>query len=84
MEIATPAKAAKYVFVYAMEKTPWLIKAIEQVRQTLTLLELLDKGMSFGNAASMSGMSKTAAYMRVKTVLPVSALDFSEVAADGK
>ena len=50
-------------------------KAIEQVRQTLTLLELLDKGLSFGNAA---------AYMRVKTVLPVSALDFSEVAADGK
>ena len=29
-------------------------------------------------------MSKTAAYMRIKTVLPVSALDFSEVAADGK
>jgi len=59
-------------------------KAIEQVRQTLTLLELLDKGLSFGDAASISGMSKTAAYMRVKTVLPVSALDFSEVAADGK
>ena len=59
-------------------------KAIEQVRQTLTLLELLDKGLSFGNAASISGMSKTAAYMRIKTVLPVSALDFSEVAADGK
>lgn len=59
-------------------------KAIEQVRQTLTLLELLDKGLSFGNAASISGMSKTAAYMRVKTVLHVSALDFSEVAADGK
>lgn len=59
-------------------------KAIEQVRQTLTLLELLDKGLSFGNAASISGMSKTAAYMRVKTVLPVGALDFSEVAADGK
>lgn len=59
-------------------------KAIEQVRQTLTLLELLDKGLSFGNAASISGMSKTAAYMRVKTVLPVSALDFLEVAADGK
>ena len=59
-------------------------KAIEQVRQTLTLLALLDKGLSFGNAASISGMSKTAAYMRIKTVLPVSALDFSEVAADGK
>lgn len=31
-EITTAAKAEKYIFVYAMENTPWLIKAIECVR----------------------------------------------------
>ncbi len=31
-EITTAAKAEKYIFVYAMENTPWFIKAIERVR----------------------------------------------------
>ena len=57
-----------------------VILANEQ--KTLLLLVELREGLSYRDAAKIAGLSTTAAFMRVKSLLPDEALDFSEVTRD--
>ena len=52
-------------------------------QKTLLLLEELNNGMSYRAAAKMVGLSTTAAFSRIKKLLPARALDFTEVTEDG-
>lgn len=47
-----------------------LPEAIVDIRKTLVVLEHLDNGESYAEAGAAAGMSKSAAYYRVKRVLP--------------
>lgn len=52
---------------------------IADEQKTLLLLVEPREGMSYRDAAKIAGLSTTAAFMRVKSLLPNEALDFSEV-----
>ena len=56
-----------------------LDEVIARTRQTLLLLVELREGSGYCDAAKIAGLSKSAAFMRVKSLLPEEALDFSEV-----
>lgn len=47
-----------------------LSDAIVDIRKTLTVLEHLDSGESYAEAGAAAGMSKSAAYYRVKRAFP--------------
>ena len=55
---------------------------IADEQKTLLLLVELREGMSYRDAAKIAGLSTTAAFKRVKSLLPDDALDFSEVTRD--
>lgn len=59
-----------------------LDEVIANEQKTLLLLVELREGLSYRDAAKISGLSTTAAFMRVKSLLPDEALDFSEVTRD--
>lgn len=46
-KLASPMRDEKYIFVYAMENTPWFVKAIEQVRRSYNLPVKIVLGGSF-------------------------------------
>ena len=60
-----------------------LTEAIADTQKTLLLLVELNNGMSYRAAAKMVGLSTTAAFSRIKKLLPARALDFTEVTEDG-
>ena len=55
---------------HAQDMACYLPDAIADVRKTLVVLEHLDNGESYAEAGAAAGMSKSAAYYRVKRVLP--------------
>lgn len=59
-----------------------LDEVIANEQKTLLLLVELREGLSYRDAAKIAGLSTTAAFMRVKSLLPDEALDFSEVTRD--
>lgn len=65
------------------ETKHYLAEAIADTQKTLLLLEELNNGMSYRAAAKMVGLSTTAAFSRIKKLLPARALDFTEVTEDG-
>lgn len=56
-----------------------LDEMIADEQKTLLLLVELREGLSYRDAAKIAGLSTTAAFMRVKSLLPDEALDFLEV-----
>lgn len=65
------------------ETKHYLTEAIADTQKTLLLLVELNNGMSYRAAAKMVGLSTTAAFSRIKKLLPARALDFTEVTEDG-
>lgn len=65
------------------ETKHYLVEAIADTQKTLLLLEELNNGMSYRGAAKMVGLATTAAFSRIKKLLPARALDFTEVTEDG-
>ena len=65
------------------ETKPYLTEAIADTQKTLLLLVELNNGMSYRAAAKMVGLSTTAAFLRIKKLLPARALDFTEVSENG-
>ena len=65
------------------ETKHYLTEAIADTQKTLLLLVELNNGMSYRAAAKMVGLSTTAAFLRIKKLLPARALDFTEVTEDG-
>ena len=65
------------------ETKRYLTEAIADTQKTLLLLVELNNGMSYRAAAKMVGLSTTAAFSRIKKLLPARALDFTEVTEDG-
>lgn len=65
------------------ETKRYLTEAIVDAQKTLLLLVELNNGMSYRAAAKMVGLSTTAAFSRIKKLLPARALDFTEVTEDG-
>ena len=65
------------------ETKRYLTDAIADTQKTLLLLVELNNGMSYRAAAKMVGLSTTAAFSRIKKLLPARALDFTEVTEDG-
>lgn len=55
---------------HAQDMACYLPDAIADVRKTLVVLEHLDNGESYAEAGAAAGMSKSAAYYRVKRVFP--------------
>ena len=47
LDIATPGKAEKYIFIYSMESTPWLIETLEQLRAQYSLPVIIVLGGNF-------------------------------------
>ena len=60
--------------LHTQNKTPNLPDAIADVRKTLVVLEHLDNGESYIEAGAAAGMSKSAAYYRVKRAPPQSCI----------
>ena len=52
------------------ETKHYLVEAIADTQKTLLLLEELNNGMSYRAAAKMVGLSTTAAFSRIKKLLP--------------
>lgn len=65
------------------ETKRYLTEAIADTQKTLLLLVELNNGMSYRAAAKMVGLSTTAAFSRIKKLLPARVLDFTEVTEDG-
>lgn len=66
----------------ATDSKAHLNEMIADEQKTLLLLVELREGLSYRDAAKIAGLSTTAAFMRVKSLLPDDALDFSEVTRD--
>ena len=63
----------------ANDSRSYLNEMIADEQKTLLLLVELREGLSYRDAAKIAGLSTTAAFMRVKSLLPDEALDFSGV-----
>ena len=65
------------------EAKHYLTEAIDDTQKTLLLLVEPTNGITYPAAAKTVGLSTTAAFSRIKKLLPARALDFTEVTEDG-